>query len=44
MGPYGHKISEEDRWRVIAYVRALEVAANAPAEAVPAAERGRLGL
>lgn len=44
MGPYGHKITEEDRWRVIAYLRALQLAADAPQDAVPAAERGRLGL
>ncbi len=44
MGPYGHKIREEDRWRVIAYLRALQFAAKAPADAVPAERRKSLGL
>lgn len=44
MGPYGAKIRPEDRWKVVAYVRALQLAANAPAEAVPSDQRGALGL
>ena len=26
MGPYGDKVTPEDRWAIIAYVRALELA------------------
>lgn len=44
MGPYGHKIREEDRWKVIAYLRTLQLAARAPAQAVPAERRAELGL
>ncbi|MGA1205565.1 MAG: c-type cytochrome [Opitutales bacterium] len=44
MGPYGSKISVEDRWKVIMYVRALQRAAAASVEDVPAENRGELGL
>ncbi len=44
MGAYGAKIRPEDRWKIIAYVRALQFASNAPVDAVPAAVKGDLGL
>lgn len=36
MAGYGHSIPPEDRWAVVAYVRALQLAQRAPAELVPA--------
>ena len=36
MPAYGHMIPVEDRWAVVAYVRALQLAQHAPADAVPA--------
>jgi mono/diheme cytochrome c family protein len=44
MRPYGHKIRVEDRWKVIAWLRTLQLAADAPVEAVPAEQKGALGL
>jgi mono/diheme cytochrome c family protein len=44
MGPYGSKIRVEDRWKVVMYVRALQRAAAATVEDVPAENRGELGL
>ncbi|HKJ90118.1 MAG TPA: cytochrome c [Oceanipulchritudo sp.] len=44
MGPYGSKIRIEDRWKVVMYVRALQRAATATVEDVPAENRGDLGL
>ena len=44
MGPYGHKIRPEDRWKIIAYVRALELSASATSDDVPAEMKGELGL
>lgn len=44
MGPYGSKIRVEDRWKVVMYVRALQRAASATVEDVPAENRGELGL
>jgi mono/diheme cytochrome c family protein len=44
MGPYGSKIRVEDRWKVVMYVRALQRAASATVEDVPAEKRGELGL
>lgn len=41
---YGDKLRAEDRWAVIAYVRALQLAAYAPASDVPAEHRVDLGL
>jgi mono/diheme cytochrome c family protein len=35
MPPYGVQIPVADRWAIVAYVRALEVAQNAPLSAVP---------
>jgi len=44
MGPYGARIRVEDRWKVVMYVRALQRAASATVEDVPAENRGDLGL
>jgi len=44
MGPYGDRITPSERWAVVAYVRALQLAGNAPADNIPAAERAKLGL
>ena len=44
MGPYGSKIRVEDRWKVVMYMRALQRAASATVEDVPAENRGELGL
>ncbi len=44
MGPYGDRITPAERWAVVAYVRALQLAGNAPADNIPAAERAKLGL
>ena len=35
MGPYGAQVAAPDRWAIVAYVRALQLSANAPPEAVP---------
>ncbi len=42
MFPYADKLSPDDRWAVIAYVRALQRAHNAKLEDVPENERGGL--
>ena len=34
MGPY-HQIAVEDRWAIIAYIRALQLSQNAPANLLP---------
>jgi mono/diheme cytochrome c family protein len=44
MGPYAGKILAEDRWNIIAYVRALQRAQTGSVEDVPAARRSDLGL
>ncbi|MEY3000797.1 MAG: hypothetical protein RL648_1011 [Verrucomicrobiota bacterium] len=44
MGPYGSRIRVEDRWKIVLYVRALQRAASATVEDVPAEKRGDLGL
>ncbi len=44
MGSYKDKLSVEDRWAVIAYVRALQRARVGTEADVPEAERERLGL
>lgn len=36
MPAYGHMISPKDRWAIVAYVRALQVAQHAPGDLVPA--------
>jgi mono/diheme cytochrome c family protein len=42
MMPYADKLVPEDRWAVVAYLRALQRAAHATLANVPADERGRL--
>lgn len=42
MSPYGDKLSPDERWAVIAYVRALQRAHNAKLDDVPLANRGEL--
>lgn len=44
MGAYGMKLSPEERWAVIAYVRALQLSQNATVADVPAQHRKELGL
>lgn len=42
MPDYASQISPEDRWRVVAYIRALQLSARATVADVPADQRGRL--
>lgn len=42
MYPYGDRLAPADRWNVVAYIRALQLAWYAPLSDVPAAERQRL--
>jgi hypothetical protein len=42
MGPYGSNISVEDRWAIIAYIRALERSDGASIKDVPADQRAQL--
>ena len=42
MGAYGEKLSPEDRWAVIAYVRALQASRQATLDEIPLPERERL--
>lgn len=44
MFPYGDKLSPQDRWAVVAYVRALQLAGHATIHDVPADHRSDLGL
>jgi hypothetical protein len=44
MGAYGSKLSPSERWAIIAYVRALQLAQNAKVEDVPVEFRSKLGL
>jgi mono/diheme cytochrome c family protein len=44
MSPYADKLNPEDRWAVIAYVRALERARQGTPADVPADHKGELGL
>jgi len=44
MFPYGDKLVPEDRWAVIAYVRALQRAQNSRAEDVEANHKQELGI
>jgi mono/diheme cytochrome c family protein len=41
---YGDKLTPEERWAVVLYVRALQYSQNAPIEAVPPEKRKELGL
>lgn len=42
MYPYGDRLAPADRWNVVAYIRALQLAWHAPLSDVPASERQRL--
>lgn len=42
MGSYAAEIPPEDRWAVVAYVRALDLSQHAPLSAAPPAEQERL--
>ena len=42
MPAYGYKVPADDRWAIVLYVRALQLSRNAPLDAVPAGERGKL--
>ena len=44
MYPYKDKLTPRERWAVVAYVRALQLAANARVEDVPKADLSQLGL
>jgi hypothetical protein len=44
MYPYKDKLSPQERWAVVAYLRALQLAANASIDDVPEAHRKELGL
>lgn len=44
MGPYGAKLRHEERWAIIAYLRALQLAQNATLEDVLPASRKELDL
>ncbi|MEW5959606.1 MAG: cytochrome c [Chloroflexota bacterium] len=43
MYSYASRIHPEDRWAIVAYIRALQFSQNAPLEALPAADRQKLG-
>ena len=42
MSGYAAQIPVEDRWAIVAYVRALQMSQNFPADQLDAAQRGRL--
>ncbi len=42
MQDYSAQIPVEDRWAIVAYIRALQLSQHATVEDVPAAERGKL--
>lgn len=42
MYPYGDRLAPADRWNVVAYIRALQLAWHAPLSDVPAPQRQRL--
>ena len=42
MPDYASQVKVEDRWAIVAYVRALQLSAHAAVDDVPAASRGRL--
>jgi mono/diheme cytochrome c family protein len=42
MPNYGHKITPQDRWAIILYVRALQLSQSASIDVVPADERARI--
>ena len=42
MPDYQAQIPVEDRWAIVAYLKALQLSMYAPLDAVPAADRGKL--
>ena len=42
MPDYAAQITPQDRWAITAYIRALQLSQSAPADMVPAAERGHM--
>ena len=42
MPPYGTMIPPDDRWAIVAYIRALQLSQHAPVDLVPPAERAKL--
>jgi len=42
MPKYASEVSPEDRWKIVAYIRALQLSARAAVADVPAQERGKL--
>jgi mono/diheme cytochrome c family protein len=42
MPDYSEQISPQDRWTIVAYIRALQLSQSAPAGAIPPQERSRL--
>jgi mono/diheme cytochrome c family protein len=42
MPPYGHAVSEQDAWAIVAYVRVLQAAQGVPFEELDAADQARL--
>jgi mono/diheme cytochrome c family protein len=43
MPPYAPQVSATDRWKIIAYIRALQISQNATLAQVPESERAKLG-
>jgi mono/diheme cytochrome c family protein len=43
MYAYGDRLSPQDRWAVVAYIRALQLSQHAPVQALAAADRQQLG-
>jgi hypothetical protein len=43
MQDYRAQITPEDRWRIVAYLKALQLSQNATMTDVPEEERGRIG-
>ncbi len=42
MPSYGSRVEPDDRWRIIAYIRVLQLSENAGLDDVPAADRSRI--
>lgn len=42
MPDYASQVAPEDRWAIVAYIRALQLSQRAPVEAVPPAERQKM--
>ena len=42
MPPYGHLLTAQDRWAIVAYIRALQLSQDARIDDVPAEERANL--